>query len=835
MPETATATALRTRYAGTTVALVADAAPAPAVAALAARLTALGLRAPVLCADATLAEQVRRTRPALCADLTAASSAASSPLGAAQVPALLAAVGAACVGPSAAVLALLRDRAGCLRLLRGSGVPAPGCAELPAGPQATAHGVALHYPVLVHRAAGSGFDAAPHGAQTLVGSADALAAALGACPAGSVVLVEETLAHAAVHTVAVLGNPARSVACAPAPPAALAERVGAAAVAAVERLGLRDFARVSVAVDAAGDALHVIAVDARLPLGTADEEEEEEELLERVLLAALMRVAQEQQQQQQQQGLGSPTADPADGLFGVPGAGPLRAGPSALDQQLARLRQRQAVVEDDVDLVVAASDASSSSSATATKTATTTTTTTTKTRSYKKSEVPAEQWNDWRWQLANRLKTAEQLRSVLPLTLEEEEAFSGAAPLFPVAVTPYYASLIDARDAQDPIRLQVLPRSIEGHRRREDIEDSLGEDAHMPVPGLVHRYPDRVLMLVSMTCGSYCRFCTRNRVVGTRLQTGPLEPLARYYERQLAYVRANARVRDVLLSGGDPLLIPMRTLDWLLTELHRIPHVEVVRIGSRVPVFLPQRITPELCAMLAAHHPLWLNTHVNHPNELAPDCCAALARLADAGIPLGCQTVLLAGVNDCPHIMTALVHKLVQNRVRPYYIYQCDLVVGAAHFRTPVAKLVEIIEALRGHTSGFCVPTAVIDAPHGGGKVPVMPAYILSQSETRTVVRNFEGFVSTYTGPRHYRGHNPATCRYCAAAEHPDHPDPQDGVAGLLAGHANVIKPVGWDDAHLSRRSIVAPHGTPEHDTLPHHHNRCNHHEEEEGGNEEEK
>jgi len=343
--------------------------------------------------------------------------------------------------------------------------------------------------------------------------------------------------------------------------------------------------------------------------------------------------------------------------------------------------------------------------------------------------------------------------------------------------------------------------SVNSKKLLEDIEDSLNEDEHMPVPGLVHRYPDRVLMLVSMTCGSYCRFCTRNRVVGTRLQTGPTKPLSKYYENQLAYVRANKNIRDVLLSGGDPLLIPMRTLDWLLTELHKIDHVEVVRIGSRVPIFLPQRITRELCTMLASHHPLWLNTHVNHPNELTPDSCAALARLADSGIPLGCQTVLLAGVNDCPNIMMELVHKLVKNRVRPYYIYQCDLVVGASHFRTPVTKLIEIMEALRGHTSGFCVPTGVIDAPHGGGKVPIMPNYLISQSETKTIVRNFEGFISTYTGPRTYKAHNPRTCKYCIAASKKD--DPQEGVSGLLKGNHHVIKPEGWDNAHLSRRELA--------------------------------
>lgn len=453
----------------------------------------------------------------------------------------------------------------------------------------------------------------------------------------------------------------------------------------------------------------------------------------------------------------------------------------------------------DIDKLIEADSKYVASLGTPSTTATTTTTAAvaasdiTDIGEYRKEKVPPELWNDWRWQMKNRLTRAEQLRTIFPLTPEEEAAFRSPG-MFPVAVTPYFASLIDGNDPRDPIRMEILPRAQEARHAAEDIEDSLGEDKHMPVPGLVHRYPDRVLMLVSMTCGSYCRFCTRNRVVGTaHYNVG--EPLSTYYTRQLDYIRGHPEVRDVVLSGGDPLLLPLRTLEWLLSSLRAIETVEIVRIGSRVPIFLPQRITPELCDVLKRHHPLWLNTHVNHPNELSPEAAAGLARLADAGIPLGSQTVLLAGINDCPNIMLQLMRKLVRCRVRPYYIYQCDLVVGAAHFRTPVPKLYEIMEALRGHTSGLCVPTAVIDSPHGGGKVPVMPSYVLSMSETKTIVRNFEGYVSTYTGPKAYVHHDQDTCKYCREAKKKK--DKQAGVAGLIAGNADAIKPEGWDNAHI--------------------------------------
>ncbi len=405
------------------------------------------------------------------------------------------------------------------------------------------------------------------------------------------------------------------------------------------------------------------------------------------------------------------------------------------------------------------------------------------------ADVPLETWSDWRWQLAHRLNSVEELARVIHLTPEEIEGLS-APGRFRVDVTPYFASLIDPDDPACPIRRQVIPIGQELMPFTAEMADSLGEDAHSPVPGLVHRYPDRVLMLVTTQCASYCRYCTRSRIVGDLSAQFSRSD----YDQQIRYIAGNPEVHDVLLSGGDPLILPPRVLEDVLRRLRAIPHVEVLRIGSRVPIFLPQRITADLVEMLRQFHPLWLNVHVNHPKELTPEVEAALARLADAGIPLGCQSVLLAGVNDCPNVMKDLVHGLVRNRVRPYYVYQCDLVHGAGHFRTPVATGVEIVEALRGHTSGFAVPTYVIDAPRGGGKIPIMPNYLLSQSADRVVVRNFEGLISTYTQPETYRRHDPAACPSCqrrAAAQ-----EEQEGVAALLAGKEVAIVPEGYDAAH---------------------------------------
>ena len=312
-------------------------------------------------------------------------------------------------------------------------------------------------------------------------------------------------------------------------------------------------------------------------------------------------------------------------------------------------------------------------------------------------QVPLEKWNDWRWQLANRLNGVQELGEVLDLTLQEKQVLS-TAEHFRVDVTPYFASLMDPEDPTCPIRRQVIPTAKELLPFTAEMSDSLAEDAHSPVPGLVHRYPDRVLMLVTTQCASYCRYCTRSRIVGDP----DVQFSRRDYDQQIEYIANTPQIRDVLLSGGDPLILPLRLLEQLLQRLRAIPHVEVVRIGSRVPVFLPQRITQDLVDMLRRYHPLWLNVHVNHPKELAPEVQVALARLADAGIPLGCQSVLLAGVNDCPNIMKDLVHALVRNRVRPYYLYQCDLVHGAGHFRTPVATGIQIIESLARTYIRFC-------------------------------------------------------------------------------------------------------------------------------------
>lgn len=408
-------------------------------------------------------------------------------------------------------------------------------------------------------------------------------------------------------------------------------------------------------------------------------------------------------------------------------------------------------------------------------------------------DVSEQQWNDWRWQLTHRLHTVEDFARVINLTPEEIAGLS-APDHFRVDVTPYFASLMDPDDPQCPIRRQVVPTAQELVPFEAEMADSLGEDAHSPVPGIVHRYPDRVLMLVTTQCASYCRFCTRSRIVGD----AHVSFNKATYAQQLDYIARTPEIRDVLISGGDPLMLAQPVLEGLLQSLRAIPHVEVIRIGSRTPIFLPQRITPDLVEMLARYHPLWMNLHFNHPREITPEVAQALARLANAGIPLGSQTVLMAGINDCPNVILNMVHKLVKNRVRPYYLYQCDLVHGAGHFRTPVAKGLEIMEALRGHTSGFAIPTFVIDAPEGGGKVPILPNYLLSMSDTKVVVRNYEGFITAYTQPRQYAGHDPATCAYCQAREAEGG---LQGIAGLLAGQTHRVAPEGWNQSH--RRSTA--------------------------------
>ena len=403
-------------------------------------------------------------------------------------------------------------------------------------------------------------------------------------------------------------------------------------------------------------------------------------------------------------------------------------------------------------------------------------------------DIPDEKWNNWRWQLSNRLNSAEDFEKVLNLTDSERRALS-TQNLFRVDITPYYASLMDPNDTEDPIRKQVVPRDDEITPFTGMMEDSLAEDRHSPVPGLVHRYPDRVLMLVTTQCASYCRYCTRSRIVG--------DPTATFsrseFEMQIEYLKRTPQVRDVLLSGGDPLVLAPKLLEELLSRLREIPHIEIIRIGSRVPVFMPQRVDDELCNMLQKYHPLWMNIHVNHPNEISAELAQATDKLTRAGIPLGNQAVLLAGVNDCVHIQRRLVQDLVRIRVRPYYLYQCDLVEGAGHFRTPVAKGIEIIEGLRGHTSGYAVPTYVVDAPGGGGKIPLMPNYQVTMSDHKIVLRNYEGYITTYEEPIEYRPHDPKTCAYCQNKR----VEPgQSGLSGLLDGEEMFIKPEGFDQLH---------------------------------------
>lgn len=402
------------------------------------------------------------------------------------------------------------------------------------------------------------------------------------------------------------------------------------------------------------------------------------------------------------------------------------------------------------------------------------------------ADIPDDKWNNWRWQLSNRINSVEEFEKVLHLSDSERKALQ-ASNLFRVDITPYFISLIDPDDPNDPVRKQIVPTDKELVPFTAMMEDSLAEDRHSPVPGLVHRYPDRVLMLVTTQCASYCRYCTRSRIVG--------DPSATFsraeFELQLEYLKRTPQVRDVLLSGGDPLVLAPKILDEILGRLREIEHIEIVRIGTRVPVFMPMRITDDLCEMLQKYHPLWMNIHVNHPHEITQELAHATDLLTRAGIPLGNQAVLLAGVNDNVHIQRQLVQDLVRIRVRPYYLYQCDLVEGAGHFRTPVAKGIEIMEGLRGHTSGYAVHQYIIDAPGGGGKIPVSPNYLLSMSDHKVVLRNYEGYVTTYEEPIDYLP------SHAAKFLDQKRPEPgQSGVFGLLDGENLFIKPEGFDEVH---------------------------------------
>ncbi|MBE6306304.1 MAG: lysine 2,3-aminomutase [Bacteroidaceae bacterium] len=399
--------------------------------------------------------------------------------------------------------------------------------------------------------------------------------------------------------------------------------------------------------------------------------------------------------------------------------------------------------------------------------------------------VTDEQWNDWKWQVRNRIETLEDLKKYVTLTPEEEEGVKKTLQTLRMAITPYYISLIDPNNPDCPVRKQAVPTAKETYQSPADLLDPLHEDEDSPVPGLTHRYPDRVLLLITDMCSMYCRHCTRRRFAGQKDGESAIDRI----DRAIEYIAKTPQVRDVLLSGGDALMVSDERLEYIISRLRQIPHVEIVRLGSRTPVVCPQRITDGLVNMLKKYHPIWLNTHFNHPQEVTKEATEACAKLANAGIPLGNQTVLLRGVNDCVNTMKKLMHELVKMRVRPYYIYQCDLSMGIEHFRTPVSKGLEIIEGLRGHTSGYAVPTFVVDAPGGGGKTPVMPQYVVSQSPGRVVLRNFEGVITTYTEPTDYK--NECNCKYCQENKK----QTIEGVSSLLEGKGMTIEP-----AHLSRK-----------------------------------
>jgi len=357
--------------------------------------------------------------------------------------------------------------------------------------------------------------------------------------------------------------------------------------------------------------------------------------------------------------------------------------------------------------------------------------------------VSDDEWNSHTWQLKNRITTLEQLEEHLELSEKERSGVLLSGTKLAMAITPHFFNLIDREDPECPIRRQVIPRVEETWTSPYEMADPCGEDDSMPVPGLVHRYPDRVLFLVTDRCAAYCRYCTRSRVVSGAGE----QELETDHEAAFRYLEEHTEIRDVLLSGGDPLLFSDKKLEKILERLRSIKHIEFLRIGSRVPIFLPQRITPELCEMLQKYHPLFLSVHVNHPRELTLEVKEGLERLANHGVPMGNQSVFLRGVNDDVETMKTLVHKLLMCRVRPYYLYQLDLIQGSSHLQAPVAKGIEIIEGLRGHTTGYAIPQFVIDAPGGGGKVPVNPGYVLQQNSERVVIRNFEGKTFEYPEP----------------------------------------------------------------------------------------
>ena len=354
------------------------------------------------------------------------------------------------------------------------------------------------------------------------------------------------------------------------------------------------------------------------------------------------------------------------------------------------------------------------------------------------------EWNDWRWQLRHRIRDIHSLSRIIALSEDEKGAMTNFVNQLPLAITPYYASLLDRDNPRHPLRRTVVPVTTEHFLSPGEAADPLGEEHDSPLPGLVHRYPDRALFLVTDFCSTYCRYCTRSRMVGNR---DALPFNMAQWEKAIAYIEGTPSIRDVLLSGGDPLTLSDENLDWLLSRLRQIRHVEFLRIGTKAPVVLPQRITPALTRVLKKYHPLWMSIHFTHPEELTPEAAQACERLADAGIPLGSQTVLLEGINDDVVTMKMLVHGLLKIRVKPYYLYQCDPILGSAHFRTSVEKGLEIIRGLRGYTTGYAVPHYVIDAPGGGGKIPLLPEYVIGRDGDDLLLKNYEGLIYRYPDP----------------------------------------------------------------------------------------
>ncbi len=375
-----------------------------------------------------------------------------------------------------------------------------------------------------------------------------------------------------------------------------------------------------------------------------------------------------------------------------------------------------------------------------------------RTRLFRMAHYPSvtdAEWNDWRWQSRNRVKSLVQIEKLMELSADERRALSEAGSMLPLGITPYYMSLLDPIEPNQALRRTVIPVTQEFLRTPGEADDPLGEDGHSPVPGLVHRYPDRVLFLALDFCTTYCRYCTRSRVVGH----GELAPSDARLDAMFDYIRRTPAIRDVLISGGDPLSLADDKLDYILGRLREIPHVEFIRIGTKMPAVLPQRITPSLIKVLRKHHPIWMSVHYLHPDECTPESFIACARLADAGIPIGSQTVLLKGVNDTVPVMTELMQRLLLMRVRPYYLYQCDPISGSAHFRTSVQTGLDLIQGLRGHTTGYGVPTYVVDAPGGGGKIPLQPNYVVGRDGDDLILRNYEGGEYRYPDPVGVGGH----------------------------------------------------------------------------------